>query len=209
MASRAAQKEETRSRILQAARRHFEEYGFEATNIRALAAELGIASGTVFLHFPDKRDLLNGALFDDIAVTLEQAFASTGTGSLRAQLKRVTATFFEAYAKRPTLSRALLMEALLAEPPWSQRFAAQTAKAHASVVRLAEAARSRGELSPDADVALFAVAYLSFYYFGLLAWVQSAHPDPQGMVDHLVQQHLTGIAKPTAVPTRPPRKKKS
>lgn len=194
--TRAAQKLETRGRILAAARAHFEAHGFEGANVRAIAEAAGVAAGTVLLHFADKRDLLHAALFDDLAATLAAAVAAPRRGRLELRLHRVLEPVFAYYAQRPTLSRALLRESLLADPPWQQRFAAQAGELHAHVVRSFEEARARGEIAADGDAALFGVAFLSFYYFALLAWAQGTHPAPLALVDRLISQHLAGL-RPT------------
>jgi AcrR family transcriptional regulator len=189
---RQQQKQATRSRILAVARAHFEAHGFEATSVRTIAEECGVAAGTVLLHFADKRDLLNAALFDDLAATLAEARRPTG-GALREDLLAIARSFLAYYERRPRLSRALLKEALLAESPWAERFAAQVGELHAHLATLVEAARARGELARDADAARLGAAFFSFYYFALIAWVQGAHPAPLAMIDALLTQHLAGV----------------
>jgi AcrR family transcriptional regulator len=49
---------QTRSRILQAARRLFSSQGFDGTTTRDLAQEAGVAEGTLFRHFPNKKAIL-------------------------------------------------------------------------------------------------------------------------------------------------------
>lgn len=49
---------ETRSRILQAARRLFARQGYGATTTRDLAQTAGIAEGTLFRHFENKKAIL-------------------------------------------------------------------------------------------------------------------------------------------------------
>lgn len=44
-------------RILQTAARHFETKGFEATDMKSLAAELGISVGTLYNYHPSKPEL--------------------------------------------------------------------------------------------------------------------------------------------------------
>ncbi len=44
--------------ILQTARRMFAGKGFYDTNLNDVAQEVGIARGTIYLHFPTKEDLL-------------------------------------------------------------------------------------------------------------------------------------------------------
>lgn len=191
--SRDRQKEETRQRVLEVARRHFEQHGFDEANLRAIAAEAKVSAATVLVHFVDKRELLHAALFDDLEATLERALRELPEGELGAQLQALTEAFFGYYLRRPKLSRTLLREALFADPPWAQRFAAQVGRVHARIAELYQRAAARGEVREDGDGALFAVAYFSFYYFALIAWVQGGHASPVKLVERLVAQHLEGL----------------
>jgi AcrR family transcriptional regulator len=190
--ARRQAKEETRARILDAARAQLESVGFEATSIRGVAQAAGVAAGTVLLHFPDKRDLLHAALFDDLARTWAEAKARTGKRAFRKDLSAIVQALFDYYGRRPALSRTLLRESLFAEPPWSARFAQQVGDVGAHVVALAERAKERGELARGIDAELLSASFLSFYYFALLAWLQGGHPDPQRMFERLLDQHLAG-----------------
>lgn len=49
---------QTRIRILQAARRLFASQGFDGTTTRDLAQTAGVAEGTLFRHFPNKKAIL-------------------------------------------------------------------------------------------------------------------------------------------------------
>jgi AcrR family transcriptional regulator len=178
---RAAQKEATGKAVLEAAREEFERVGFEAANLRAIAARAGVSAGTVIHHHGDKRELLHAALFDDLEETLRDALAQ----------------LFQYYQKRPKLSRTLLKESLFADAPWAGRFTAQTGRVHAEVARLAREASARGELRPDVDGTVFGAAYFSFFYFALIAWVQGAHQAPVELVERLLHEHLEGL-RPTS-----------
>src|SRR5689334_8759245 len=57
-------KQATRARILAVARRLFKEKGFDDARIRDIAAEVGMATGTLFNYFPSK---------EDVAVALAEA----------------------------------------------------------------------------------------------------------------------------------------
>lgn len=197
-ASRKDQKVATKARVLDVARAQLTRDGYEATSIRSVAAEAGVAPGTVLLHFKDKQDLLHAALFDDLARTWEVAKGAAKRQSLSADLRDIAAAFFEYYSRHPSLSRTLLREALFAGPPWNERFAAQIADVHAHVTALAGEARARGEISDQIDPPLLGVTFLSFYYFVLLAWVQGAQPDPLGMFQRMLNQHLKGFQKPSS-----------
>ncbi|WP_138499047.1 TetR/AcrR family transcriptional regulator [Nostoc sp. PA-18-2419] len=49
---------QTRTRILQAAQRLFASHGFDGTTTRDLAQAAGVAEGTLFRHFPNKKAIL-------------------------------------------------------------------------------------------------------------------------------------------------------
>jgi len=55
--SRRERSGERRARILEAAMRHFAERGYQAARIEDMAAELGIAKGSIFQHFGSKAGL--------------------------------------------------------------------------------------------------------------------------------------------------------
>ncbi|QRO01082.1 TetR/AcrR family transcriptional regulator [Archangium violaceum] len=190
---RAQQKEETRLRVLKAARRHFEEHGFDEANLRAIAAEANVSAATVIVHFKDKKELLHAALFDDLEETIERALRELPEAELETQLHAITESFFGYYQAHPKLSRTLLKESLFAEPPWAQRFSGQVTKVHARIAGLYQAAAAKAGVDSAAEAPLFAVAYLSFYYFALIAWAQGANDAPVRMVDGLVAQHLRGL----------------
>lgn len=187
--AREARKLATRARILAVARAQLERDGFEATHIRGVAAEAGVSSGTVLLHFRDKQDLLHAALFDDLERTWQAARAAAKGRALERELVALASAFFDYYLEREALSRALLARSLFAAPPWSERFAGQVAEVGAHVTELARAARARGELDPTLDPTLTAAAFLSFYYLALLAWCQRAQP-PLPLFRKLLAQHL-------------------
>ncbi|WP_038057111.1 TetR/AcrR family transcriptional regulator [Thermus amyloliquefaciens] len=74
---------DTRTRILQAARRAFAERGYAATRLDELAAELGLTKGAFYHHFPNKRALLEALLAESRA---QARAALEGPGSLEERL---------------------------------------------------------------------------------------------------------------------------
>lgn len=193
---RAAQKAATREAVLEAARDEFEAVGFEAASVRSIAARAGVSSGTVLHHFGEKRELLYAALFDGLEATLDRALKKLqALRGLDAKASGLGNAVFSYYQRRPSLSRTLLKESLFAEGPWAARFVSQLQRVHVALAGLVRDAVERGELgavNPEAAAA----AWLSFFYFALIGWVQGAHRDPVQLVDTLFSQHLDGLRSP-------------
>jgi AcrR family transcriptional regulator len=205
--SRTEKKEKTALRVLLAARDEFEEKGFEAASIRQIAARAGVSVGSVMHHYGDKRQLLYAALYEALEEGLASSTHAT-EGTLLTRLVRFAAGMFAVYEARPTLSRTLLKEGLFAEGPWGARFVEQTARAHAVVRRLAEEGRGHEELPPNVDAEALGLAFLSFFNFALIAWVQGVPlpRGPLGLLERLLRSHLH-IPPPTTqlgTPTSPP-----
>ena len=85
-------REETRSRILTSGVQLFARHGLNGVTTHDIAREAGVASGTFYLHFPDK-----GALFHQIAADTEarlraqideaSAYAADLRGAVRSQVE--------------------------------------------------------------------------------------------------------------------------
>ena len=69
---RIKQRGETRQKILEAARSCFNQFGFEKASTRAIAAQAGVAEGTIFSHFPSKEELVVASLGEHLAEAIER-----------------------------------------------------------------------------------------------------------------------------------------
>lgn len=191
---RQARKEATQERILAVARLHFERDGFEAASIRAIAAEAGVASGTVLLHFGDKAGLLHAALYEDLEAAIARCLAQKSRGSLLRRLSRIAETFYAYYEARPALSRTLLRESLFADEPWRTRFAQQVLQVTTHIAGLVAQEQAAGRLPKTVNRKLLPVTFCSHYYFALLGWVGGSVDKPLPLFHQLMQQHLGGHA---------------
>jgi AcrR family transcriptional regulator len=75
------QRQEREALILEAAEEVFMEKGYYETSVDEIAARVGIAKGTVYLHFPSKEDLVV-AIFQRDMETLLQLVKTTIASSL-------------------------------------------------------------------------------------------------------------------------------
>src|SRR3954452_1094086 len=68
---RALAKQQTRAKVLAAARRLFSESGYEGATIRDIAAAAGMSTGAVFANFTDKSDLFREIMAGDMTALAE------------------------------------------------------------------------------------------------------------------------------------------
>jgi AcrR family transcriptional regulator len=121
-----------RARILQAAARVFTEQG-AAASTEQVAAEAGVAIGTIFRHFPTKADLLAAIMKDTLAGLAERMAAPDAT-----LFTVFAALVAEAAAKRSVID--LLPGLEVGE---------SLARFHAVVAGLLSRAQQRGEVRPE------------------------------------------------------------
>jgi len=147
----------TRERLLAAAQELIEEGGYGAAPVVAIAERAGVASGTLYRHFPSKADLFL-EVFRAVCAGEERAMLAAADEAGPAAVDRLEAVL-SSFARRALQNRRLAW-ALLAEPvdqlvdverlAYRERYASLVA----AVLRTAIDA---GEI-PDQDVGFTAAA---------------------------------------------------
>ena len=118
---RALAKQETRAKVLDAARRLFSEHGYEGATIRDIAGAAGMSTGAVFANFSDKADLFQEIMstdMEELGVLMAQAAAeqddvedalgammSAGYAYYQAQLPLVRAAFSASFTLHASTTR--------------------------------------------------------------------------------------------------------
>ena len=102
--------EETRTRLIDAAARLFEQQGFEKATVSQIAKEAGVSSGAIYAHYSTKAELLADAL---------RHHGHRATGALfpegvRTDITKVLHVLASRLHDRDPAESALLSEALLA-----------------------------------------------------------------------------------------------
>lgn len=102
---------ETSARLLDAAERLFGADGYDATPTARIVAEAGVAQGSLFFHFKDKRglfiaahDRLQERLIGDILANAERA------PDARARFDSIWRGYLDAVAADPVVRRMLLID---------------------------------------------------------------------------------------------------
>lgn len=152
---RALAKQQTRAKVLAAARKLFSEAGYEGATIRDIAAAAGMSTGAVFANFTDKSDLFREIMTTDLHAQVEsmrEAVARARTVD-EALLKLFTAGY-AFYKSQLPLARAALSIS------WSPS-EGQTLRTLPPVLAIQELIAEqvtlgveRGELSQEAEVKL-------------------------------------------------------
>lgn len=105
--------QDTRSRLLRAGVEVLEAGGYGSASVAAIAERAGVATGTLYRHFPSKADLfveLFRTIGDAELVAMRKAAATTCSAA--EELETVIATFAGRAMARPRLAWALVYEPL-------------------------------------------------------------------------------------------------
>ena len=165
---RAVAKQQTRAKVLAAARALFSEAGYEGATIRDIAAAAGMSTGAVFANFTDKSDLFREIMMADIdalAESMRQAAAKAET--VEDGLLRIFTAGYAFYMSQMPLARAAFSVGWSPDEGPVLRTASPVKALHELILEQLSLGAERGELKADADPELRARmlfdAYLSNY----------------------------------------------
>jgi AcrR family transcriptional regulator len=197
-----ARRAEIRARIVRAALELVRHGGYREASIAAVAAAAGVATGTVYRHFPSKAELLaevfRVASQHEVDAVAE---AAASEGSAADRVARAVDTF----ARRALAGRRLAW-ALIAEPVdpavEAERLVFRRAYAETFAAALREGVAS-GEL-PDQEVALVATALVGAIGEALVGPTSptASHLDEEALVAGLVRFCLRSITEENHVHRR-------
>lgn len=165
MGVREAQKQATRERVVEAARRLFEEVGYEETTIRMVAERAGVSVGSVFTTFESKVDIFNYILFEKFEALFSelQRISPYLRGSA---CHRIASLMSIAYGVE-CQQLDLMVSHLAASHGWPRRIEDEHNKRRARLIGLFRDALDQGvasgELRADADLDLFVSMLLDIY----------------------------------------------
>ena len=186
----------TRRRILNAARRLFEERGYQRTTTRAIAAKAGVNEVTIFRHFRTKKNLLLICVEETVAVGLAAPLLANRTGDYATDILLLARAQKEAMLEGYSTLRMLLCEAstlpevrtaLLrrAHQNYSQRVDYFRRQIEAGIVR--------PELSPETLAQAFDSLFATALFFQLVFQFDSiSDAAAEAMLDQRVDIFVQG-----------------
>ncbi|MGZ3378570.1 MAG: TetR/AcrR family transcriptional regulator [Phenylobacterium sp.] len=164
---RALAKQQTRAKVLAAARRLFSEAGYEGATIRDIAAAAGMSTGAVFANFSDKSDLFREIMVTDMAALADAMAAGAARGaSVEDALLKIFMAGYGFYRTQLPLARAAFSVGWSPEDGPALRSAPPVQALNGLVLETLKAGVEKGEIT-DADLDLRAhmlfETYLSNY----------------------------------------------
>jgi TetR/AcrR family transcriptional regulator, fatty acid metabolism regulator protein len=201
-ATRERANENKRERILDAAVKVFAAEGFYAAKVSQIAAEAGVADGTIYLYFKSKDELLIN-LFEDrmerVLGTLRAALAGSGPSAVD-RLRRVIELHLDLIEQNPAMG-----EVITVELRQSAKFIREYDNPKfAEFLRLIAGAiadgQARGELRAELDPQLTARALFGALDEIALSWIVRAEGKARGNLQHAARQlgtlFLDGLRAP-------------
>lgn len=180
---RAQRQLETRKRITEAAAAIFREAGYEAATMRMIAKRAGVATGTLFLHAPEKRSLLIMIQNDEMERATVEAFETLPEGSLVEQLVHIFGMRYKTIGRDPRLSLDSLRQASLLQPEHeldpdspAGRYLAKLTNLHGRIAALVAEHRRRGRVVASADPDDVAAVAMAIYSIEVRFWLRSERP---------------------------------
>jgi AcrR family transcriptional regulator len=152
---RALAKQQTRLKVLAAARRLFSEQGYEGATIRDIAAAAGMSTGAVFANFTDKSDLFREIMQDDMeALGAAMRDAATRGRNVEDAVLKVFMAGYTFYKTRLQLARAAFSVSWDRDGGPSLRGLQSSMAFQDLFTDLLAGAVTRGELSQESEVKL-------------------------------------------------------
>ena len=152
---RALAKQQTRAKVLAAARHLFSEAGYEGATIRDIAAEAGMSTGAVFANFTDKSDLFREIMAADMDALVEAMRDGAGRGrGVDDVILKIFGAGYAFYKSRLPLARAAFGVSWLPEQGLELRNLPPVQLIQELFTEALTQGVERGELSQEAEVKL-------------------------------------------------------
>ncbi len=189
--------ERTRARLIQVAKRLYQEHGSEHVTVRRIAAAAKIEAGSIYYHFSSRDEILRAVLESGVGGARDevmQAIAEAGEHSpplvrLRAALvAHLKYTLREHFSSRLRSIRRL--------PKRLRERHMQQERDYAAIfTKLLREADKQGLLKPGFDLSVVRMLMLGSLTWAA-EWYDPAGPmTPDDLADELMKMATTGIAK--------------
>lgn len=152
---RALAKQQTRAKVLAAARQLFSTEGYEGATIRDIAAAAGMSTGAVFANFADKSELFREIMVADLGALEEAMVEAAGRGrSVDDALLKIFSAGYAFYKSQMPLARAAFGMSWSCEDGQALRGIAHVQQIVDLIGEQLALGVERGELSQECEIKL-------------------------------------------------------
>jgi AcrR family transcriptional regulator len=180
----------TRERLIESARGLFAEHGLRGVTTHDIARMAGVAAGTFYLHFKDKRELFREIATESVAVLRERLEKAVSGARDIPSLVRGHATALIEFAE----DHRDLVRILFSADPDAAAVSAEVLDGLAKMI--AENRRERqlaGDASPALDPAVLAQALVGMWARVVAWWAEDPSRAPRAVViETLTRIQLSG-----------------
>ncbi|WP_165822341.1 TetR/AcrR family transcriptional regulator [Paenibacillus montanisoli] len=172
---RELKKEQTRTRIKEAALTLFAEQGYDHTSVESIAKQAGVAKGTFFNYFSSKDELLCD--LQAIIAINEVAKLRDMPGPLVPRFQLLIFQLVKQFALSKPLSRALF-QAMLGSNGALEAHNAMLDNLKEAVMPLVTQAQENGEIRRDMPAEMVAQQAFQAYFGTLIIWSMEENDEP-------------------------------
>lgn len=166
MTVRAAQRAETRCKILEAARACFAVGSFDSVSTREIAKKAGVAEGTIFNHFPTKEELVISCVGDQMAEAIEKGlYTMDPEWSFVDKMMHVASYRFTQVGLNPGLWQVIMQQIVFSPRKGAVNAIMESSGLIAAIQALIEEAQLSGELNPDLPPHLIQKTLMGLFLF--------------------------------------------
>lgn len=185
-----AQREQTRTKLLAAAKRLFELYGYDDVSVTEIAREAGVTHSMINVYFGGKA----GLVYELVRQNNDHQYARTvelarSEASARDRLADIIGFWMQLDGENPKLASVLHAYSWQWPPETEQENDEDIARFRACIAEVIREGQQTGELGCNADPALAAKACFALYTWGMRPvvllgkTVDEAHDETMAMID--------------------------
>lgn len=185
----------TRAKLVKATASVMRERGLTGTTIRQIAKEAGVAEGALYRHFTDKVGLILAVMleeFPSLGVAMTKLLDSTGTGTVRANLRTLVVEAMDGYRELVPFTATIVNDPEVLKAV-REAFAERRigpGRAHDALVTYLKAESDRGRVTLTAPPEVISAALLgACHEHAFLALLHPEVPfaaDPSRFADDLI-----------------------
>lgn len=179
--------------ILQAARGEFAQRGYHGARMSAIAQAAGVADGTVYLYFRNKRELLVAVFRAGMAAYmsgLEAALA--GAPTALDEIRRLVAFHLAYLGRSPDMARIAQVELRQSDADIRTAVAQAVGPLFWRIDGIVARGRAEGSVRTDVDPRIVRRMLFGTLDECVSAWVNARHPYPLASVAGDVERLLLG-----------------